>query len=132
MSDERRCRINAGWMNNNDTMDKTGHEGDWIEVAHALSGSCGLDLAEQLSWEEGEALLAERLNEMARDDFHGLVALLYRIDVHEGRLREAIKAQAGVDAGRIMARMVMERLLEKAQTRRQFGSGAGGDAGWQE
>jgi hypothetical protein len=118
-------------------MDKTGNEGEWVEIAHSLSGNYGLDLAERLSWQEGEDLLTERLNEMARDDFHGLVALLYRIDVHEERLREAIKVQAGVDAGRIMARMIMERILEKVRTRRQFGSGdgamgGGGSAGWAE
>jgi hypothetical protein len=104
-------------------MNKNTAPADWTEVAHALSGNYGLDLSERLSWEEGEALLAGRLNEMARDDFHGLVALLYRIDVHEGRLREALKSQEGVDAGRIMARMVLERLMEKIRTRREYGSG---------
>ncbi|MDP4150521.1 MAG: hypothetical protein Q8927_17820 [Bacteroidota bacterium] len=110
-------------------MDKTENKADWTEVAHALSGSYGLDLAERMSIEEGEALLAERLNEMARDDFHGLVALLYRIDVDETRLRETLHARAGEDAGKIMARMVIERIWQKVLTRRQYGQGGKAGSG---
>jgi hypothetical protein len=94
---------------------------NWNEWINDVNRSFGLELAERLSAEEVETCLAEKLNEMTKNDFNGLVNLLYRIDIDEARLKQSLKKNPGEDAGKIMARMIMERQWQKIQTRRQFG-----------
>jgi len=78
------------------------------------------DLAGRLTAEEVESLLAGKINSMIRDDFNGLVQLLYRIDVEEPRLRYLLQQHKGEDAGRIIARLIIDRMLKKIETRRQY------------
>jgi len=78
------------------------------------------DLAGRLTPEEVETILAEKINSMIRDDFNGLVQLLYRIDVEEPRLRYLLQQHKGEDAGMIIARLIIDRLLKKIETRRQY------------
>lgn len=77
-------------------------------------------LAERLSPEEVESLLAEKINALIRDDFGALVQLLYRIDVEEPRLRYLLQQHRDEDAGLIIARLIIDRLVKKMETRRQY------------
>lgn len=90
------------------------------ELIHELNHIRHWDLAERLTPEEVESLLSEKINSMIRDDFNGLVQLLYRIDVEEPRLRYLLQQHKGEDAGRIIARLIIDRLLKKIETRRQY------------
>lgn len=90
------------------------------ELIQELNQIRSWDLAERLTREEVESVLAERLNSLIRDDFNGLVQLLYRIDVEEPRLRYLLQQHKGEDAGRIIARLIIDRLLKKIETRRQY------------
>lgn len=64
--------------------------------------------------------LATRINELINQDFSGLVTILYRLDVGEEKVKQALRDQPGTDAGLLIARLVIERLLEKASARQQF------------
>jgi hypothetical protein len=77
-------------------------------------------LAKTLTAEEAEALMAEKLNRLIRDDFGTLVQLLYRIDVEEPRLRYLLQQHKGEDAGKIIAGLIIQRLQQKIITRKQF------------
>jgi hypothetical protein len=99
------------------------------DLNRAYGLELGLKLTPQLDAGELEALLAEKLNALLRDDFSALVQLLYRVDVSESKLREMLRTNSGEDAGRIMARLVMERQWQKIETRRRYSRGAGGDEG---
>ena len=91
------------------------------ELIRELNRHSGLELAESLSADELETVLADRVNALIRTDFSGLVQLLYRIDINESRLRELLRVNAdGEDAGRIIARLIMERQGQKIETRRQY------------
>src|SRR5690242_5215970 len=90
------------------------------ELIQELNQIRSWDLAERLTREEVESVLAEKLNGLIRDDFNGLVQLLYRIDVEEPRLRYLLQQHKGEDAGRIIARLIIDRLLKKIETRRQY------------
>lgn len=85
-----------------------------------LNQTYGLQLAEQLSADQLEAVLAEQFNTMIQKDFSALVQFLYRTDISETRLRALLEAAAGEEAGRIIARLVIERLYQKIQTRQQY------------
>jgi hypothetical protein len=93
------------------------------ECIRDLNRSYGWDLAENLSLEEALVLLEERLNTLIRDDFSGLVQLLYRIDIDESQLRKLLHLNKGKDAGKIIARLILERQYQKILTRRQYQAG---------
>ena len=65
-------------------------------------------------------VLAERINEMINNDFQRLISILYRIDVSELKLQQILNANRGVDAGSIIADLIIERQKEKIKTRQQF------------
>ena len=67
-----------------------------------------------------ETQLAEKINTLIQRDFGALVQLLYRIDVPEQKLRRMLETNDGQDAGRLIARLIMERQWQKIETRRQY------------
>lgn len=77
-----------------------------------------------LTIDQLETLLAARIHELINGDFNALIGLLYRIDVSEQRLRRLLQENPEGDAGRIIARLVLERQWQKILTRRQFQAGA--------
>ena len=78
----------------------------------------------ELSMNQLENLLAERINHLIKKDFSHLVLLLYRIDVNESKLKTLLKENPDNDAGILIARLVIERQLQKIETRRQSASGS--------
>jgi len=93
------------------------------ELIRDLNEAYGLTTAAHLSAGDLENLLSERLNILIRDDFSGLVRLLYRIDINEERLKRLLQSQTGsvTDAGRIIARLIIDRQLQKIESRRAYG-----------
>lgn len=87
-----------------------------------LNSSYGLDLPVAASMDELERLLAEKINTMILRDFEGLIQLLYRIDVSEAKVRNLLKENTGVEAGIVIARLILERVWEKIQTRKAYTS----------
>lgn len=70
-----------------------------------------------------ETQLAEKINTLIQRDFGALVQLLYRIDVPEQKLRRMLEANSGEDAGRLIARLIMERQWQKIESRRKYKDG---------
>lgn len=66
--------------------------------------------------------LASEINSLILSDFEKLVQLLYRLDINEYKLKEALKEQRNDEAGMIIARMIVERQLQKIRSRQQFRS----------
>ena len=66
--------------------------------------------------------LAEGINQLIQTDFARLINMLYRIDISEKLLKETLEQQADEDAGLLIARLIIERLLQKQQMREQFKS----------
>lgn len=85
-----------------------------------LNNSYELELRDVPTLEELEILLAERVNRMIQQDFEGLVQLLYRVDVSETKLRSLLESNAGEDAARVIARLILERQWQKIETRRRY------------
>lgn len=65
-------------------------------------------------------LLIRRIDELIRVDFEKLKWILYRIDVSEKKLTEALK-DSEQDAATIIADMIIHRQMEKAESRKKFG-----------
>ncbi len=72
------------------------------------------------SGEELEIFLAERINYLIVNNFSSLVQILYRIDVSEQKIKTLLKENASSNAGRIIASLVIERQVEKWESRKKF------------
>jgi len=64
-------------------------------------------------------LLADKINELLISDFQRLVSILYRMDISEAKLKRLLKETPTVDAGVIIADMMIERQLQKIKSRQQ-------------
>ena len=65
-------------------------------------------------------LLIRRLDELLQRDFEKLKWILYRIDVSEKKLSAALE-NSDQDAATVMADMIIQRQIEKAESRKKFG-----------
>jgi hypothetical protein len=93
---------------------------DTLLLIADLNRAFGWELAPVGAEEVLEAALAEKINELIRGNFDQLLQLLYRIDINEQRLRRLLVDNEGEDAGKIIARLIMERQWEKMESRRRF------------
>lgn len=67
-------------------------------------------------------LLIQRIDELIHRDFEKLKWILYRIDVSEKKLNESLQ-NSEADAATIMADLIIQRQIEKAESRKKFSSG---------
>jgi len=75
--------------------------------------------ADIASWAELVETWAQYFNDLIQHDFSKLLGLLYRIDISEKKLRLLLKENTGEHAGKIIATLVMERLLQKISSREE-------------
>ena len=68
--------------------------------------------------------LANHINFLIEKDFNKLLAILYRLDINETKLRQHILENREADAGKTIAGLIIERQLEKLKSRRQSKSDA--------
>jgi hypothetical protein len=69
--------------------------------------------------------LSHTINEMISKDFSQLINILYRLDVNEEKLKKILKENQAEDAGDLIAKLVIERQMQKIESRKQ--SGTNGD-----
>lgn len=79
-----------------------------------------LELPEQVSLENLQTLLAAHINQLIKNNFEQLIALLYKIDVSEQKLKQQLAHHPGEDAGQLIAALIIERLQQKAEFKKQF------------
>jgi hypothetical protein len=77
-----------------------------------------LESAQPASEEELLALLAERIAEMLERRPEYLMSLLYRLDVLEEKIHPAMRPDAPEPANWGLARLVLERQKQRAETKR--------------
>ena len=64
--------------------------------------------------------LAAHIDRLIQADFDKLIQLLYRLDINENKLRFLLKERVGDDAALIVADLVIERQLQKLESRKMF------------
>ena len=89
------------------------------ELIQILNTEFSIVLPQAPSFEEVRLILAERLNQLILHDFQKLVHILYRIDVSERKLKYLLQENVGEDAALIMADLIIERQIQKINSRRQ-------------
>lgn len=61
------------------------------------------------------------IDNLIRNDFQKLVAILYKVDVNENKLKQLLQQREGENAAKIIATLILERQIQKIQTRKTFG-----------
>lgn len=90
------------------------------ELVPALNQSLKLELPDSLSYEQLREKLSVYFNDLIQTDFEKLVFLLYRIDVDEARMRALLAHREGQDTAGLITDLVIERQLQKVESRRKF------------
>lgn len=79
------------------------------------------DLVEKVSNDEELLKLIEELvTELVNHDFERLLLMLYRLDVSEQKVKQAIDAAGPANASRNIAELILAREKEKAVSREQY------------
>jgi hypothetical protein len=74
------------------------------------------------SSEKVKRKLMDLLNELINNDFEALIQLLYRIDVNEKKIRDLLNENDSKDAASVIADLVIERQLQKIESRKNYRS----------
>ncbi len=91
------------------------------ELIHIINKQIDTNLTEDISSNELQQKLTIFINDLILNDFQKLISILYKVDVDEKKLKRILKENIGTDAAEIIATLVIERKLQKIETRRQFG-----------
>lgn len=92
------------------------------ELIQIINKQINTHFEEDIAMQQLQEKLISFVNDLIRDDFQRLVAILYKVDVDEGRLKAILRKEAGKDAATIIARLIIEREMQKIETRKQFGN----------
>lgn len=74
------------------------------------------------SYDELFSQLSKAVNELLNTNFDRLISILYRLDVNENKLRSLLNANPAEDAGKLIARLMIERQAEKIASRKKYKS----------
>ena len=85
-----------------------------------LNNELAIELPETSTWDAIRNKLYGFVNHLIDKNFQKLMMILYRIDVHEDKLRKLLKANPATDAGLVIADLIMERQVQKIKTRQEF------------
>ena len=90
------------------------------EIISLLKKDLAIELPENIVLNDAARHLAAHINNLIETDFNKLVAILYRLDVSETKLKRLLEENTGRDAGIIIADLIIERQIQKIRSRRQF------------
>jgi hypothetical protein len=90
------------------------------ELIENIKKDMAIALPDKISLLELEEVLTIYANQLIQKDFQKLVTALYRIDVSEAKLKYLLQLQRNENAGNIIAKLIIERQLQKMESRQQF------------
>lgn len=93
------------------------------DLVTAINQQLNVSLPENISAEQLHTELAAYINQLILQNFERLVSLLYRIDVSEAKVKTLLQQNPGDTAGSIIASLIIERQLQKIESRQQFKAG---------
>jgi hypothetical protein len=85
-----------------------------------LKKMIGQDFIFACNDDEWFSTFTQQINELIEEDFPKLVFILYRLDVSEVKLKQLLKDYPNLNAGKVIAELIIERQLQKINTREIF------------
>jgi hypothetical protein len=92
------------------------------QLAESLQKDLDLSLSPACSEAALKEALTAYIDHLISHDFEKLVFYLYRIDVNEKKMRQLLDRQQGENAAALIAGLVIERQLQKIESRKKFRS----------
>ena len=90
------------------------------ELIQTINTDLALALPEKISFDKMQHELSDYINQLIKTDFEKLVAILYRIDVNEEKLKTLLQQKPDEDAGNIIATLIIESQEQKIKFLKQF------------
>lgn len=90
------------------------------ETTWQLSADAALQTAPDITYEQLEALLAEKLELLISTDFQQFVLLLYKVDVSEFKIRQILESDLSPEVYKKIAALLIERQQEKVISRKTY------------
>jgi hypothetical protein len=90
------------------------------ELIETINKDLAIELPASIDINELKEKLKEYCNHLIKTNFEKMVGILYRIDVSEVKLKQVLNQNPSEDAGEIIAQLIIERQLQKIQTRKNF------------
>src|SRR6266478_4914799 len=90
------------------------------ELIEILNTELAIELPEKISPEELKEKLTQHINYLIDTNFQQLVAILYRVDISESKLKMLLNESVGEDSGSVIADLIIERQLQKIKFRQKF------------
>jgi hypothetical protein len=87
-------------------------------ILDAIRSDWPLIVPEKCTEEQLLTALSVEINRLINQDFSRLIAILYRIDISEPKLKILLAENKGSDAGRIISWMILERQKEKQSSQK--------------
>lgn len=86
------------------------------EIAQTTDG----DLFPEISTAAFTGKLEKYIHDLIQNDFQKLVSILYKVDVNEKKLKELLQKDENKKSEKIIAKLIIDRQMQKIITRRQF------------
>lgn len=90
------------------------------ELIRLINTELDTNISESTLQESILNTLAAHINDLINNDFEKLVYYLYRIDINEKRLKEILQSAPQQNAGVIIANMIIERQIQKIESRKKY------------
>ncbi len=90
------------------------------DIIPLLNKELSLELPENISLSELKEELTQYINQLINTDFEKLIFYLYRIDVHEAKMKQLLQAHEGENAAALIAQLIIDRQVQKIKTRTEF------------
>ena len=91
-----------------------------IELIRNINSTLAIELPDKISFQELHNQLAAYINHLIKNNFEALVALLYKIDVNEEKLKHFLIDAPNEDAANVIASLIIERLQQTLAFKKQF------------
>jgi hypothetical protein len=90
------------------------------DIIPLLNNELALDLPKQLSSSQLKEQLTNHINHLINTDFEKLIFYLYRIDVHEEKMKQLLQQHQGENAAELIAQLIIDRQLQKLESKQNF------------
>ena len=90
------------------------------ELIQLINDQINTDFTDNIPIEVLQEKLRTFINDLIQNDFQKLISILYRVDVNENKLKNILKEEAQRDAADIISNLIIERQVQKINTRNQY------------
>jgi hypothetical protein len=103
---------------------------DWVQwknmdkmsdqLIEILNSEMAIELPKEISLKELKEKLSQHINYLIDTNFQKLVAILYRVDVSELKLKKLLTENEEENSSSVIADLIIERQLQKIKFRQEF------------